>query len=582
MGTNSSPILIAAAIAVLTALPARAAMVLFDFESRGDVSRWHDEHKTKLGADKKLAQDERFAASGRYSMRFFTPAWRPDEHGGRQKWPAFECKPPITDWSKFDRLVMELVNVTPAPQKLMLFISDSKKPTRSGLIHRETLPPNGYVRAVIDLRKGFAAKKVNPREIHVMHFFTEDPPIDMAVHIDRLLLLEPGEKIPRLPQKFLRELATLQTPRVAALRVSLAGVAERLGQAARGRPRLAQWADAEMAELLASLKAIETGLEQPGESVLRAPTDMVGLEEKAANLESLLALRIAFEAVRPAAQVSQAAGDVVVGFASSMEKILPRGGPMSIAVKERVEIALAQNEKESIQVVVLPLSGPLKDVRVRVSDLRSRDGKTLRSRCIRAVPMGYVETKSVPPYGSSHVGWWPDPILDFMDKADIAAGDAQSFWVRVHAPKGQAPGVYNGKLEVVVGGRALFQFDLAVRVYGFAMPDASPLPLAITFAPHDHPLPETKAAQMKWRQSEDYPVNAWTKHRSQWADFLANYYITIDSLYGYKDWEPAFDDLQRLHDQGRLGRFNLGYYGLCRGKPEQIKAWRAKTIPRLR
>ena len=559
-----------------------AATVLFDFESERDVGLWHDERKTKLGADKKLVQDERFAASGRYSMRFLTPAWRPEDHGGRQKWPAFECKPPIADWSRFDRLVMELINVTPATQRLMLFISDSKKPTRSGLSHRETLPPQGYVQAVIDLRKGFAARRLNPRDIHVMHFYTEDPPIDMVVHIERLLLLERGEALPSLPQKFLGELAALQAPRVEALRASLGDIANRLRKAATGHPPFTKWVDAEMAELLAGLKEIETRLNQSSEAVLRAPKDMVRLEEKAANLESLLALRIEFEAVRPAVQVPTAAVAAVVGFASSMEKILPRGGPVPVETRSRVEIKLAQNEKEGAQVVVLPLDGPLKGVRVSVGDLRSDAGETLHSRHLQAMPMGYVETKSVPPYGSRHVGWWPDPILEFMDKVDIAEGDAQSFWVRVHAPKGQAPGVYEGKLRILSGDRVLFLFDFAVQVYGFAMPDASPLPMAITFAPHDHPRPETKAQQMEWRQSEDYPVNAWKKHRSRWADFLADYYITIDSLYDYGGRLPAYNDLQRLHEQGRLGRFNLGYYSKCGESPEAVEKWTAQIMDRLR
>ena len=569
-------------ICCMLASPLPAATMLFDFESERDVTLWHSEGKTYLGSDKKLAQDERFAASGRYSMRFFTPAWRPEEHGGRQKWPAFECKPPITDWSRYDRLVMELVNVTPATQRLMLFISDSKKPTRSGLSHRETLPPQGYVQAVIDLRKGFAAKKLNPRDIHVMHFYTEDPPIDMVVHIERLLLLERGEQIPAMPQKFLGELAELQAPRLESVRASLGNAVERLKRDAAAKPHLAAWVNARAAGLLAGLKEIETQLSQSDESVLTAPKAMVRLEERAANLESLLALRIEFEAVRPAVRVPKATGDAVVGFASSMEKVLPRSGSLPLETKARVEIKLAQNEKECVQVVVLPLDGPLKDVRVNVGDLRSDTGKAFPSRHIRAIPMGYVETKSVPPYGSRHVGWWPDPILDFMDKVDIAEGDAQSFWIRVHAPKDQSPGAYRGKLGVMAGDSMLFLFDLEVQVYGFAVPDASPLPSAITFAPHDHPTPDTKAQQLKWRQSEDYPVNAWKKHRSRWADFLADYYITIDSLYNYGGRLPAFEDLKRLHEQGRLGRFNLGYYGKCGESPEAVEKWTAQTIGRLR
>jgi len=300
------------------------------------------------------------------------------------------------------------------------------------------------------------------------------------------------------------------------------------------------------------------------------------------STRNLDAIRIDFEAVRARVQVQTTAGnDVVVGFATSMEKILPRVGAGPLQVKSRVELKLARNETESFQVIVLPCREDIKQVRVRVNDLRSQDGVWFAAENIDAVPVGYVETKAVPPYGSSHVGWWPDPILDFMEAVDIAKSDAQSFRVRVRAPKGQAPGVYKGKLEIMFGGRVVFSFDLSVRVYGFVLPDTSPLPLAVTFWPHDHPQPETKETQTRWRESEDYPVNAWKKHKQKWVDFLADYYLTYDSLYGYKGWAPDFDIIQRLHAAGRLGRFNLGYYGPCSESPEQIKDWKADVLGRV-
>jgi len=289
-----------------------------------------------------------------------------------------------------------------------------------------------------------------------------------------------------------------------------------------------------------------------------------------------------FEAVRARVQVQRAAGnDVVVGFATSMDKILPRVGAVQIQMKSQVELMLARNETESFQVIVLPCGEGIKQVRVRVNDLRSQDGVRFVPGNIDAVPVGYVETKAVPPYGSSHVGWWPDPILDFMEVVDIAKGDAQSFWVRVGAPKDQAPGTYRGKLEITLGGRVAFSFDLSVRVYGFVLPDASPLPLAVTFWPHDHPQPQTKETQIRWRGSKDYPINAWKKHKQTWADFLADYYLTYDSLYGYKGWTPDFEIIKRLHAAGRLGRFNLGYYGPCGESPEQIKEWKADVLGRI-
>ena len=563
--------------------PACAGTMLLDFERDEDVGLWHDEGKTALGAGKRLERAKRFAASGTHSMRFFTPAWRPAEHGGRQKWPSFEGKPPIADWSPYDRLVMEMVNVTASPQRLMLFITDSKRPARSGLIHREALPPFGYVQAVVDLRRGFAGKKVNPADIQKMHFFTEDPPADMVLHIDRLLLLKPGEPLPVLPASYLREFVAMQGPGIEATKQTVVESVARMLRAAAAPKQVGEWVRAEAAALLASVSVLERRLRTPDPFLLALPQELERIRDQAAALEARLGLRLGFEKIRPAVQAAGGPGQgVVVGFADSMTKVLPRAGVPKLITAASVDVRLARNEKEAFQVIVVPVEKGLRQVAVRVRDLRGPKGVAFPADRVDAVPVGYVETKAVPPYGSSHVGWWPDPILDFMDAADIAKGDAQAFWVRVRAPKGQPPGRYSGKLDILVGGTRAFTFDLAVRVYGFTLPDASPLPLAITFSPHDHPTAETKATQTEWRKSKDYPVNAWRQHVAEWTDFLADYYITYDSLYGYKNWEPDFAQLQRLHARGQLGRFNLGYYAKCPADAAGMAKWKVDTLDRLR
>ncbi|NLX96525.1 MAG: DUF4091 domain-containing protein [Rhodopirellula sp.] len=556
----------------VASLQGLAETTLFDFESEADIAAWHDEGKTSLAGDKQLRRIDRFTASGDFSLQFQTPAWRPEEHGGQQRWPAFEGKPPIADWSKFDRLVIEVVNATASSQKLSLFVSDSKRPTRQGAHHTERLAPRSHTRMIFPVRQEFAQKNVDPRDIHVMHFYTEDPPVDMAVFLDRMLLLEPGEEVPPLPAGYLRQIAALYTPAVESMRETLASAADRLKAATTGSANVARWAAAAVADLDRQVADLAAGLKRAEPSVVDAPLELARIDNTLANLESMLAFRLDFEKVRSTVQADQAAAtDTVVGFAGSMEKVLPRAAAVSVKARSRVELALARNEEESFQAVVIPHGRELKAVEVQVSDLKSADGALLSVGNVEAVPVGYVETKHVPPYGSTVVGWWPDPILDFLRAVDIAAGDAQAFWVRVHAPKDQSAGVYQGKLTILAGGSPLFVFDLAVRIYGFQTPDASPLPLAITFSPHDHPTPETRDRQSAWRQSADYPINAWKKHKAEWADFLADYYITYDSLYGYK--EPDFEILKQLKAEGRLGWFNLGYFDKFSENPAAASQW---------
>jgi hypothetical protein len=86
----------------------------------------------------------------------------------------------------------------------------------------------------------------------------------------------------------------------------------------------------------------------------------------------------------------------------------------------------------------------------------------------------------------------------FSERSGHCKGDVINL-VRARA---QGPDIRrdHGTLELWGGGALCF--DLAVRVYSVQLPDVSP-PLAITFAPHDFPAPETKEQQAVWRI--DYP-----------------------------------------------------------------------------
>jgi len=283
---------------------------------------------------------------------------------------------------------------------------------------------------------------------------------------------------------------------------------------------------------------------------------------------------------KAAGDAGLSSGGMLVGVATSMDKVLPRGAPVDVAATRQVELSLAQNEKESFQIAVLSTKGPLRKVAVSVGDLKGPGGAVFKHENIDCDVVGYVQTKSQPPYGSPHVGWWPDPILQGLGAVEIAAGDVQTFWVRLRAPRGQPEGVYGGAATVSAEGVAPVMLGLNVRVRRFALADCSPLPMAITFSPEENVIPQTQREQAEWAKSEDYPIRAWKKHKLQWADFLADYYITYDSLYHHG--MPDFEVLTHLQRQGRLGRFNLGYFGDVGPRPEDLTAWKTDHLPRFR
>ena len=549
---------------------AHAATVLFGFETDADLKAWHYEGRPDTTPrEVSLAPD--FATSGANSLVFRFPQWKP----GLAEWPAFECQPPISDWSACDRLVYDVTNPGPDHQRLYIFISDSKHATRDGLLCETRLAPFAHVQQVVPIAD-LKGKGLDPAAIRVMHVFTERPPGEMALHVDHFVLLQPGEPLPTPSAKYLQAFAKLQAADLAALRKSFADAGQTLSASLANARELRTWADARLADLNERLGAYEALIRQAGPAVLTASDQRAALVARLECLQREVAVRAEFETVRSQVQAdATAAQGLVVGFASSLEKVLPRAGMPDITVASRAELSLARYEKESFQVIVIPCESGVERVSVQIGDLRSAEGKTLPASSMDSVVVGYVQTRNIPPYGSAHVGWWPDPILEFQREADIAAGDAQAFWVRVRCPQDQAPGEYSGKLSVLVQGRPALTFDFAIRVYGFSVPARTPLDLAVTFQPMYY---EPNGAG-GWQEG-GYRFSEWRKHKLEWGDMLADYYLSYDSL--YHSQQPDWDVLDRIRKQGRLGRFNLGYYGACGEQEEEIASWKASTLPRIR
>ena len=295
-----------------------------------------------------------------------------------------------------------------------------------------------------------------------------------------------------------------------------------------------------------------------------------------------------------------ARGDFVIGWATSMENVRPRGG-FKWRKADKVGVRLARGEYESLQILVAPASRDLKGVTVQVEGDLNRmqnaqcrmqnDGAAARQDAAppggpAAVPaalpendnpsnslaatnvaasvVGYTETIHPPPYvvrpqkgvkmKRPPCGWYPDPILDFQKSCDISGNDVQSFWIRVKCPRDQEAGVYEGTLVVSAEGAEPVRIPFSVRVYDFEVGRVAPLALAISVQPWG---PGTN----NWR-------NAWRAHPMETCDFFADYFITFNRIY---NGPPAWDMLKRLKDQGRLGLFNLGYWYWTNGGEEGFR-----------
>ena len=520
-----------------------------------------------------------WATSGEWSFRFAPAVWKE----GLNEWPSVNLMTPVNDWSKYDRLVLDVVNLGSDPSdSLSLFLSRADGPVTEGLRPQSLLmPAEGFVRWVVSLDKW--PKKTPPTAIGRVHVFIKRPR-GAEVYIDSITLLEKGEAVPPIESAFVKECAKkILLPRLRGLHSQF--------------PNLSS-------EVSVLEGDISTLVDQKG---------FDGLKERIADLIAKGKHLAAYETFRQQCHLLGQAGDgILLGWATSMEKVLPRGKDAPLAIgKEVLKVRLSQNEREAFQIFVAADGCDLSSVEVSSSDLVDGKGNHISAANVECSAIGYVKTRP-PPYKVAYtvktnsvsgyetkisdpeIGWWPDPILSYLKAAEVKGTDIQGFWISVTCPKKQCPGAYSGILKVRAAKvnaseriERIIPFN--VRVNDFTLSDALPLPLVITFAPdpsEESPTVEERRRVDKIRADLNSPVRIWRRHEKKWRDFLADYGFTVpDGLYHARMDSPLpnFKVLQELRSAGRKIKFNLGYWGYPQSlKEEDKEKWRKSTIPRLR
>ncbi len=114
-------------------------------------------------------------------------------------WPGIRLKVPktVSDFSAFDRLVVDVINPSPQTVQLLLFLSDAGQEFNRGFQSKTIeLRPGIHTRYVIDLKK--AAEAVDLKRIDRISFSLIKPRSGADLHIDQLELLQPDEPAPLL------------------------------------------------------------------------------------------------------------------------------------------------------------------------------------------------------------------------------------------------------------------------------------------------------------------------------------------------------------------------------------------------
>lgn len=524
-----------AVAAVLLACAAHGALPFFDFESPEEcVILPKKDDVTGI-----RAFSDEYATSGKRSVRLgSTP-----EKAAKAGYAVIELRRkagPMPDLSGYDRLVFDAVNLDADEKGIPLYpvvSGDRVRAARS--VHM--LRPYEVTQVVVKLSVWKEAG-VDMKDVRGLSIAIADA-TGSTIHFDNFAFLKKGEALPARTEAYAATVARLGPVAVEAARRKAEERARRLREerARQGR---------EMKAWLA-----KTG----------------------------------------------AAGDgIAVGVASAMDQIRPKVTDFSLLKPARaLSVGLARGEYESVQLAVMSAAGRrLRNVRVEASgfpfEVKCRvigyvDSKYptayMQSYCEPSDrPCGYVRKTRLTP-----LGWYADPVMDFLPAADVEAGDVQGFLVTVRAPRDAAKGVRRGTVRVLADGERAVELPLAVRVYGFETPLVSPLPLLINFTPFVQPrsLSWTEEQARELRNDPEAPVNLWKRHREAWADFLAEYFIgpgTVYSPMNAKD-VPDLDLLVREDRRGRLGHFVFGSWGsrseadwekrvrpILRHRHEQVKA----------
>ena len=455
------------------------------------------------------------------------PAWK----DGAYEWPSAYPKCVRSDWSGHDRLVIDVTNLGDDGDQVGFYAAGPEGKMQNGLRRSFALPAWETVRWEISLK--YLPETVSPTNVTRMQFYSHKPQSINAV-FSNMRILKPGDKAaaPETPAKLREELR-------------------------RGRAGY--------------------------------------LKRKAAMREKFVK-----ELAAGNARDGLRGGSMLVGVASPMEHVRPKD-TYSLKSRKALSLRLAQNECEALQLAVTSANGDLENVSVRVSPLRlrqkwfkriSKGEVRLPHDAVKVSVMGYVKTEVRPRYGVGYnvatnnsvgylrlskrapLGWWPDPILSYLNAADVRDGDVQSFWIEVKCPENQRPGIYEGEVEVSARGEKPLRLPFTVRVNAFQLGKTPVMPIIASFSPGVYIRPDRKEEDRDTAKAYAAdplsPLNMWKKRKLEWGDFLADRFITMAPLYQHGG-ELPYDVWKRLKAQGRMGLYNLAYFSPQPMKTEKQK-----------
>lgn len=141
--------------------------------------------------------------------------------------------------------------------------------------------------------------------------------------------------------------------------------------------------------------------------------------------------------------------------------------------QDKYELAMARNEFEGFQVLVYPMSGPLKGVTFQWTDLTGPGGAKIPKRDIQY----YVQDVFRLHPNNKIKDWYfhgknfdvPDP-LTAARPVDLPVHSSTPFWFNVRTRPQTKPGTYRGTITVKPAGAKPRDLQLTVKVWDYQIP----------------------------------------------------------------------------------------------------------------
>lgn len=165
----------------------------------------------------------------------------------------------------------------------------------------------------------------------------------------------------------------------------------------------------------------------------------------------------------------EAKKEFVWGLTDAMHRIFP-DRPYTGPLENEWQIDAARRERESCQLVLVPVAADMLMAQVFAGDLTGSDCAVIPAD---AITIRLVRT--APSRGKA----WPDPLPEAYP-IDIRRGEPQAYWITVHVPEDAPAGEYRGELTVTSmstgdrsrGGKPT-KVVLQLRVRDFELPRLS-------------------------------------------------------------------------------------------------------------